>query len=89
LRTAGDVAELLGDTINQVRRGEIDLRVSNAIGYLSGILLSAIEKGTFEARLTALEAAVANPSASTNVPFDESDRFDFVEENTGDAGCPQ
>jgi hypothetical protein len=57
LQTAADVVELLGDTINQVRRGELDLRVSNAIGYLSGILLSAIEKSSYEDRLTALEAA--------------------------------
>jgi hypothetical protein len=27
-----------GDTINQVRYGEMDLRVSNAVGYLSGML---------------------------------------------------
>jgi hypothetical protein len=48
-----------GETINQVRRGEIDLRVSNAIGYLSGILLSAIEKGSLEERLATLEAVFA------------------------------
>jgi hypothetical protein len=89
LRTASDVAALLGETINQVRRGEIDLRVSNAIGYLSGILLSAIEKGSFEARLAALEAAVANSSPSNSVPFDEDRRFDFVEQTTGDPSCPR
>ena len=59
LQTVADVAELLGETINQVRRGELDLRVSNAVGYLSGILLSAIEKSSFEERLVALETAVA------------------------------
>ena len=85
LRTASDVATLLGETINQVRRGEIDLRVSNAIGYLSGILLSAIEKGSFEARLATLEVAVANPSPATGVPFDEDSRFDFVEQITEDS----
>ena len=61
LRTVSDVIELLSDTINHVRRGEMDLRVSNSIGYLSGILLNAIEKGSFEERLAGLEAAVANP----------------------------
>ncbi len=89
LRTADDVAVLLGETINQVRRGEIDLRVSNAIGYLSGILLSAIEKRSFEARLAALEAAVANPSPSNDVLFDEDSRFDFVEQITGDSSGPR
>src|SRR6185369_5083233 len=48
LQTATEVVELLGETINQIRRGKLDLRVSNAIGYLSSILLSAIEKGSYE-----------------------------------------
>jgi hypothetical protein len=60
VRSKGDVAELLGETINQVRRGELDLRVSNAIGYLSGILLSAMEKGSLEERLATLEAVFAS-----------------------------
>jgi len=77
LRTVTDVAELLGETINQVRRGELDLRVSNAIGYLSGILLSAIEKGSLEERLAALEAVLANPDHSNN-NFSEHESFDFV-----------
>jgi len=76
LRTVTDVAELLGETINQVRRGELDLRVSNAIGYLSGILLSAIEKGSLEERLAALEAVLANPDHSNN-NFSEHESFDF------------
>ena len=89
LRTASDVAALLGETINQVRRGEIDLRASNAIGYLSGILLSAIDKGSFEARLAALEAATTHSSPSNRVPFDEEGRFDFVEQITGDSNDPR
>ena len=81
LRTASDVVELLGDTINQVRRGELDLRVSNAVGYLSGILLSAIEKSSYEERLAALEATVANPPHSTALPFEEDTNFDFVQQD--------
>ena len=77
LRTAADVGDLLGETINQVRRGEIDLRVSNAIGYLSGILLSAIEKGSLEERLAALEGALASRDHSNN-NFSEHESFDFV-----------
>jgi hypothetical protein len=79
LRTGKDVAELLGETINQVRRGEIDLRVSNAIGYLSGILLSAIEKGSFEERLANLEAVVADRPNSSIAVFDEHSSFEFVQ----------
>jgi len=77
LRTAADVGELLGETINQVRRGEIDLRVSTAIGYLSGILLSAMEKGSLEERLATLEAVFASGDHS-NTNFCENESFDFV-----------
>jgi hypothetical protein len=41
LLDAGDLVNLLADTINQVRRGEIDPRVANAIGYLGGLILKA------------------------------------------------
>lgn len=88
LQTASQVVELLGETINQVRRGELDLKVSNAIGYLSGILLSAIEKGSYEERLSALEAAVATRTHAAKLPFDE-DCFEFVEQKTGDTSCPR
>jgi len=87
LQTVAEVVELLGETINQVRRGELDLRVSNAIGYLSGILLSAIEKSSFEERLAALETAVATPSQSTKLPFEQDDSFDFAEQNPADPLC--
>jgi hypothetical protein len=79
LRTVFDVIELLSDTINHVRRGEMDLRMSNSIGYLSGILLSAIEKGSFEERLAALEAAVSKPHDPGELPFEEHTNFDFVQ----------
>src|SRR5262249_41682044 len=77
--TAADVVELLSETINQVRRGELDLRVSNSIGYLSGVLLGAIEKGSFEERLDALEAAVATPRTPSELSFEEHTTFDFVQ----------
>jgi hypothetical protein len=88
LRTAADIGELLGETINQVRRGEIDLRVSNATGYLSGILLSAIEKGLLEERLAALEAVLTNPDHSNN-NFGEHESFDFVQPNPEDPSSPR
>jgi len=78
LRTAGDVVELLAETINRVRKGELDLRTSNAIGYLSGILLNAIEKSEYEKRLTALEAAVSQPAQRGMPAFAEGAVFEFV-----------
>jgi hypothetical protein len=88
LRTVTDVAELLGETINQVRRGDLDLRVSNAIGYLSGILLSAIEKGSLEERLATLEAVFASRDHSNN-NVSEHESFDFVQQNPGNPSSPR
>jgi len=58
LRCVKEVSILLGDSINRVRRGEIDPRVANTVGYLSAILLKALEQGEVEERLSKLEAAV-------------------------------
>ena len=55
-----DVVKLLGATINQVRRGEIDPRVANAVGYLSNIMLSATGQRELENRLAELETLVKN-----------------------------
>jgi hypothetical protein len=89
LQTVAQVVELLGQTINQVRCGQIDLRVSNAIGYLSGILLGAIEKQSLEERLGALEAVVVSGSQSNNVALPEGCSFDFVQANSTETNSPQ
>jgi hypothetical protein len=34
-----DVVALLGDTINEVRKGLIDPRIANTVGYLAGVLV--------------------------------------------------
>jgi hypothetical protein len=44
LRSIGEVCELLEETINRVRQGPFDLRAANAIGFLAGILLKALER---------------------------------------------
>jgi hypothetical protein len=59
LDTVGDVSRLLGQTVNQVRRGDLDPKIANAVGYLTGILLKALEVGEVERRLEALEEVVA------------------------------
>lgn len=59
LKTVGDVKGLLSETIHQVRTGAIDPKVANCVGYLSGILLKAIEVGEIEERLAAMEAVVS------------------------------
>jgi hypothetical protein len=59
-----DVVRLLAETINQVRRGEIDPRVANAVGYLANILLAATGQGELESRIAELESLVKSRSKS-------------------------
>ena len=53
-----DVVLLLEDIINKVRTGEIDLRVANCIGYLSNILIKALEQGEFEEKVEMIERLI-------------------------------
>ena len=55
LKNSLDVSLLLAESINAVRKGQLDPRVSNAIGYLAGILVRALEQGPTEDRLARLE----------------------------------
>jgi hypothetical protein len=80
-----DVVALLGETINQVRRGQIDPKVSNAVGYLAGILLKALEQGDLEQRLAALESIVKGRTLNAGTSFDTGPReflFEPVREKT-------
>jgi len=52
----GDAIALLVQTINQVRRGEIDPRVANSVGFLANILIRATEQDKLETRIEQLEA---------------------------------
>jgi hypothetical protein len=63
------VSGLLEETINRVRKGPFDLRAANAIGFLSSILLKALDDGVIEDRLAHLEAAMAK-TGSEGKPFD-------------------
>jgi hypothetical protein len=57
LTTVGEVSELLEETINRVRQRPFDLRAANAIGFLAGILLKALDQ-RLEERLAHLEAVL-------------------------------
>lgn len=57
---AADVVKLLSATINQTRRGEVDPRVANAVGYLANIVLAATGQRELENRLAELETLVKN-----------------------------
>ena len=69
LTSNANVITLLGETINQVRRGDLDPKVSNAIGYLTGILLKALDQGHLEERLAALEEIINHRPQTTDRPF--------------------
>jgi hypothetical protein len=71
LGDSNDVVHLLADTINQVRRGEIDPKVANAVGYLANLMLKAQERGEAEGRLAVLEAAVKTQHDAPDYQFDE------------------
>lgn len=67
LSTAQAVAALLGETIHHVRTGQVDPRVANAVGYLAGVLIRALEQGDLEERLERLEALVSAPDPARDL----------------------
>jgi hypothetical protein len=64
LRTVNDVVTLLARSINEVRRGALDMKVGNTVGYLASVLLRALTDGDLEARLCALEKQLAERTGS-------------------------
>ena len=67
LNNIRDVSLLPGHSINQVRRGQLAPRVATAIGYLAGILLSALQQGPLEERLQRLEATLGLGKGQTDM----------------------
>ncbi len=67
LETSSHVAQLLAETINYVRRGELDPKVANSVGYLSNILVKTLEQSEIADRLETLEriAPAGPPNASS------------------------
>jgi hypothetical protein len=53
------VSAFLSDSINRLRRGQLDPRVANAMGYLTSVLLRSLEQGPIEERLAKIEATLA------------------------------
>jgi hypothetical protein len=54
----GDVVALISDTINQVRKGQLDPRIANAVGYLAAVLIKAASQGDIEKRIAEIEMLV-------------------------------
>jgi hypothetical protein len=58
LKTPADVRDLLARTANQTLRGEVDVKVANAVCYLLATLLRSIEGDEMARRVEALEQAI-------------------------------
>jgi hypothetical protein len=69
LGDTNQVAVLLADSINRLRRGQLDPRVGNAMGYLASVLLKALESGKIEDRLAHLEAVVSGRGGTDTEEF--------------------
>ena len=59
LSTADDVCRLLSETINQVRKGELDVKIANSVGYLAGVILKSRSQGELEDRIVEIEEHIA------------------------------
>lgn len=55
-KSAADLRELVAESIIEIRAGKLDPRIANALGYLGGSYLRALEVSEIESRLDALEA---------------------------------
>jgi len=58
VQTPEQVRDLLGRTVEAVRRGDLDARTANAVGYLCNLLLKAIRETDVVRRLDELERVV-------------------------------
>lgn len=58
LKTLVDVRRYLANLINRTEAGDVDTIVAGKLGYLSSILIRAIEGGEIEKRLETLEEKV-------------------------------
>lgn len=53
-----DTINLLTTTINEVRKGSIELKIANCVGYLSGHLIKAFEITDLEDRVSKIEKTI-------------------------------
>lgn len=67
LKQPGDVVQLLALTISQLRRGQIEPRIANGVGYLGSIVLSAMDMG-WKPTPASIEFVVVQPEGQ--IPTD-------------------
>lgn len=64
--STAEMVALLSDTINQVRKGDIDPRIGNTVGYLANLLIKALEQNELETRIDKLETLLENQKQLQN-----------------------
>jgi hypothetical protein len=79
---SSDVSTLITASINQLRRGELDPRVANGIGYLATVLLRSLEQGQMEQRISEMELLLGIPQ---NSPLRSDSEPRAAEDKHGDA----
>lgn len=62
-----DVVALLSVTINEVRKGDIDPKIANAVGYLANVMIRAVEQGELESRIAELESVFRDRSQAQSL----------------------
>jgi len=67
LRSTKEVSDLLAESINQLRRGQLDPKVANAVGYLASVLLRSLGQGRIEERLAQLERILGKAETTGGV----------------------
>lgn len=66
VKTVADVVNLLEDTVNRVRSGEMEIKVANCFGFLSGHLIKAIELSNLEKRIQFIEETLLENKRQLN-----------------------
>jgi hypothetical protein len=102
LSSVGDVVTLLGETINGARRGQVDSKLANAVGYLSSVLLRALQDTDLAEALAALRRDLEDlkhgdgggpagngTAAAGNPSLQESQSFDAHSPPPGPRGIPE
>jgi len=69
------VAVFLAETIHQVRKGRVSPKIANTVGYLTGLLMKALETSDIEERLARVEKALEarTPEASLFDPYEDGE----------------
>lgn len=67
IKDSRDVIALLSETINQVRKGQLDPRIANSVGFLAGITIRVLEQNQLEDRIEKIEQLLKNRTKVTEL----------------------